>query len=109
MIPTLPAKQPNEAWYVPVDFSGPLDSQSNPEGKEDIGEILSVTVLDTSDDEDVSDDMTDEGICQIDGKIAYVWVQDGEDGKRYKVTCRVEAQKSKQVFEQEFFLVVREM
>ncbi len=108
MIPTLPAKQPGEAWYVPFDFSGPLDSSYNPDRKENLGKIVDVKAEETDTGEDVSDVLVDESICQIDGKIAYVWVQNGEDGKRYKITCRVEAQESKQVFEHECFVVVRE-
>jgi hypothetical protein len=108
MIPVLPAKQPNEKWFIPFDFSNPLNARANPDATEDLGSIQDVTVEDASTGEDASESMTDAGVCRVYGQVAYVWIIAGEDRHRYKITCRAVTDQSQQVFEMEAFLDVRE-
>jgi hypothetical protein len=108
MIPVLPAKQPNEKWFIPFDFANPLNARANPDATEDVGAIQMVKVEDASTAEDVSEDMTDDLLCRVYGQVAYVFITGGEDGHRYKITCRVVTDQSKQVFEMEAFMDVRE-
>jgi hypothetical protein len=108
MIPVLPAKQPNEKWFIPFDFSNPLNARANPDATEDVGAIQVVTVENAATGEDVSEIMTDELVCRVYGQVAYVYILGGEDRTRYKITCRVVTDQSQQVFEMEAFLDVRE-
>jgi hypothetical protein len=108
MIQTLPIKQPNEKWYAPFDFSNPLNSTSNPNASEDIGQVLALIVKDVGTGEDATSEITDDSITQLSGKIAYIWIKGGQDGHKYKITVRVEAATSKQVFELEAYLIVKE-
>lgn len=108
MIMPLPVKQPGESWYASFDFSRALRSRLDEESSEDVGRILSVEVQDMADGNDVSSDIVDIGICQPMGKTAYVWLKNGLSGHRYKISVRIESSLSKQVFELEAFLIVRE-
>ena len=109
MIQVLPVKKPNESWYVPFDFTNPLESAANPSATEDIGEIQDVSVHDLDANQDVTDVLTDIHICQIEGKVAFVWVTAGEHNHRYRVTCRIQTAESNQVFELSCYLFVREV
>lgn len=108
MIPTLPSKQPNEKWYIPFDFSNPLNSQANPDRTEEVGEISEVSVFDITADTDVTETMADLLNSRPVGQMAYVWITGGEDGHRYKLTCRIQTLTSKQEFEMDCYLPVRE-
>lgn len=108
MIAVLPPKQPNEKWFIPFDFSNPLNSPYNPDSTEILGGIREVRIEDVSAGQDVTAEMTDEAVCRVYGQTAYIWVVGGQSGHRYKITCRVFTDKSQQEFELEAFLEVRE-
>jgi len=110
MLQVLPYKQPGESWFIPFDFSGPLGSiKNNPDAPEDIGEIEDIVVVDMDTNADVTADLSDQGISRVSGKWAYVWLTGGEHGHRYKVTCRVRAATSHQIFEIDAVLPVLEV
>lgn len=109
-IQRLPAKQPEEAWYIKFDFSSALNSSSNPDAGENLATpIQEVVITDEETGEDVSETMADAFKNRVSGQVAYVWVEAGEDDHIYHITCRVETETSDRVLELDARLPVREM
>jgi len=109
MIARIPDKQPNEKWYIPFNFTDPLVSDANPDATEVIGEVEEVTVIELETGDDKASEMSGVALCRKSGRYVYVWIEGGDDGKWYKISCRASTEISKQEFELEALMLVREV
>ena len=96
-------KQPSEEYYLGFDFTEDLDDE--------VVASAAFTIIDTdNDDEDVTDTLSDSTFQVNNGKWAYVWIQGGTNGHKYKITCKVTGDGTPpSVFEQEAYIRVREL
>lgn len=74
-------KQPSEEYYLAFDFSRDLNGEGIAAAE--------FTIVDVDTGEDVTDAMMTPEYQVNDGDIAYLWIVGGEDGHKYKITCRV--------------------
>jgi chaperonin GroEL (HSP60 family) len=108
-IQRLPDKQPGEERYITFDFTNGLNASSNPDAGEDLASpVVAVEIIDEADDSDMSETMLNSFNNRVSGKKAHIWIQGGEDGHVYKITCRVQAATSNQVLELDARLPVKE-
>lgn len=73
-------KQPSEEYYLGFDFTEDM-------GSEDIASAAFTILDEDDDDKDVTTTLSDATNQTNIGKIAYLWIQAGTDGHRYKITC----------------------
>lgn len=95
------AKQPYEEYYIYFDFVNDIAG-------EDSVDTYTI-VIEDSDDNDVTDDLTDSGENYAEGTRVYVWIKGGSSGMTYTITCKIVTAVNAEKFESDADITVTEI